>query len=306
MIARRLIRVLTVYSKTTFFVDKGTQLGMVPDAFKLFEDELNKRLKNKNVIVHVVIVPVAADELIPALVDGRGDIVSAGKLATAWRRERVDFTNATRKGISSIVVTGPGVPPLKSLDDLAGKEVYVRASDVSAKNVDEFNARLAAAGKPPVRIKPAPEVLADEDLLEMVNAGLVPMTVVDDYIAEFWKQIFPEPGPQHVVRGSDRRRNGDDGPQGQPEADGGNECVPGPVSGRIAAAERVVPEVPEEREIRQERDIGSPTASGSGRRSRSCASTATSTNSTTSSWRRRATRSPASIRTRRARSARSA
>src|SRR6476660_9608683 len=134
MIERRLVRVLTVYSKTTFFVDKGAQLGMVPDAFKLFEDDLNKRLKNKTVIVHVVIVPVAADELIPALVEGRGDIVSAGKLATAWRRERVDFTNATRKGISSVVVTGTGVGPLKSLDDLAGKEVYMRASDVSAKN----------------------------------------------------------------------------------------------------------------------------------------------------------------------------
>ena len=192
MIERRLIRVLTVYSKTTFFVDKGAQLGMVPDAFKLFEDDLNKRLKNKNVIVHVVIVPLAADELIPALLDGRGDIVSAGKVATEWRREQVDFTNATRTGISSIVVTGPGVPPLKSLDDLAGKEVYVRASDVSAKNVAEFNARLAAAGKAPVRIKPAPEVLSDEDLLEMVNAGLAPMTVVDDYIAEFWKQVFPD------------------------------------------------------------------------------------------------------------------
>ena len=191
MIERRLIRVLTVYSKTTFFVDKGAQLGMVPDAFKLFEDDLNKRLNNKNVIVHVVIVPVAADELIPALIEGRGDIVSAGKIATEWRREQVDFTNATRKGISAIVVTGPGVPPLKGLDDLAGKEVYVRASDVSAKKVEEFNARLAAAGKPPVRIKPAPEVLSDEDLLEMVNAGLAPMTVVDDYIGEFWKQVFP-------------------------------------------------------------------------------------------------------------------
>jgi len=191
MIERRLIRVLTVYSKTTFFVDKGAQLGMVPDAFKLFEDDLNKRLKKKNVIVHVVIVPVSADELIPALVEGRGDIVSAGKVATEWRREQVDFTNATRTGISSIVVTGPGVAPLKSLEDLAGKEVYMRASDVSAKNVEQFNARLAAAGKPPVRVKPAPEVLSDEDLLEMVNAGLAPMTVVDDYIAEFWKQVFP-------------------------------------------------------------------------------------------------------------------
>jgi membrane-bound lytic murein transglycosylase MltF len=191
MVERRLIRVLTVYSKTMFFVDKGTQLGLVPESFRLFEDDLNKRLKTGNVRVHVVFVPVAADDLIPALLDGRGDIVAAGKLATEWRKEKVDFANATRTGISSIVVTGPGVTPLKSVDDLAGKEVYLRASDVSAKNVEQFNARLKAAGKPPVRIKQAPEVLADEDILEMVNARLVPMTVVDDYVAEFWKQVFP-------------------------------------------------------------------------------------------------------------------
>ena len=44
MIERRLIRVLTTYSKTSFFIDQGTQRGLVPDGFKLFEDDLNKRL----------------------------------------------------------------------------------------------------------------------------------------------------------------------------------------------------------------------------------------------------------------------
>ncbi len=53
MIERKVIRVLTVYSKTTFFVDKGAQMGMVADAFRLFEDNLNKRLNNKNVRVKV-------------------------------------------------------------------------------------------------------------------------------------------------------------------------------------------------------------------------------------------------------------
>jgi membrane-bound lytic murein transglycosylase MltF len=192
MIERKVIRVLTVYSKTTFFVDKGAQMGLVADAFRLFEDNLNKRLNNKNVRVKVVFVPVAADDLIPALLEGRGDIVAAGKLITAWRKEKVDFTNPTRSGISSIIVSGPGVAPISSVEDLSGKEVYLRASDVSAENVKQFNARLAAAGKPPVKIRPAPEVLADEDILEMVNAGLAPMTMVDDYVAQFWKQVFPK------------------------------------------------------------------------------------------------------------------
>jgi len=192
MIERRRIRVLTTYSKTHFFVDKGTQLGLTVDVFKLFEDDLNKKLKNKNIRVHVVIVPVANDELIPALLAGKGDLVAAGKVMTAWRAEEVDFTNPTKKGISTVVVTGPGVPPIASVEDLGGKEVYLRASDVSSKNVEQFNAKLAAAGKPPVTIRPAPEVLSDEDVLEMVSAGLAPMTAVDDYIADFWKQVFPK------------------------------------------------------------------------------------------------------------------
>ena len=39
-------------------------------------------------------------------------------------------------------------------------------------------------------INEAPAVLEDDDVLEMVNAGLAPITVVDDYLAEFWSQVF--------------------------------------------------------------------------------------------------------------------
>jgi membrane-bound lytic murein transglycosylase MltF len=139
----------------------------------------------------VVFVPVAHDELVPALLEGRGDIVAAGKVMTDWRKAQVDFTNPTRTGISTIVVTGPGVAPVASAQDLAGKEVYLRSSEVSKAAVDRFNAELRKAGKPPVRIRPAPEVLADEDILEMVAAGMVPITLADDYVAEFWQQVFP-------------------------------------------------------------------------------------------------------------------
>ncbi len=44
MIERRVIRVLTVNSKTFYFHDKGTQRGTVVDFSRLFEDELNKKL----------------------------------------------------------------------------------------------------------------------------------------------------------------------------------------------------------------------------------------------------------------------
>lgn len=204
MIQRRVIRVLTTYSKVNYFVDKGTQRGLTYDAFRQFEDDLNAKLKTKNLRVHVALIPVAHDDLIPALLEGRGDIVAAGSLLTEWRKAQVDFSNPTRRNISSIFVSGPGVPPVPTLQDLPGREVYLRMSDVSKQGVDAFNASLVKAGKPPVKILPAPEVLADEDILEMVNAGLVPMTLMDDYLADFWKQVFP-----HLVlnRGAAARSN---------------------------------------------------------------------------------------------------
>ena len=51
MIKRRLIRVLTVYSKTSYFVGRGTQRGLAYESFQLLEEDLNKKLKNKNVRV---------------------------------------------------------------------------------------------------------------------------------------------------------------------------------------------------------------------------------------------------------------
>ena len=41
-------------------------------------------------------------------------------------------------------------------------------------------------------IKEAPETLEDEDLIEMVNAGLIPLIIVDKHKADFWKRIFPK------------------------------------------------------------------------------------------------------------------
>jgi membrane-bound lytic murein transglycosylase MltF len=90
------------------------------------------------------------------------------------------------------VVTGPGAPAIASVEDLAGLEVFVRSSSSYHQSLLEFNERLKAAGKPAVVVRAAPENLEDEDLLEMVNAGLIGITVVDDYLAEFWKQVFTD------------------------------------------------------------------------------------------------------------------
>ena len=88
-------------------------------------------------------------------------------------------------------MTAAGVPPVATADDLSGREVFVRRSSSYYQSLQSLNASLAARGQPPVAIVEAPEALEDDDVLEMINAGVVDITVVDDFIAELWSKVFP-------------------------------------------------------------------------------------------------------------------
>ncbi|HSE41384.1 MAG TPA: transporter substrate-binding domain-containing protein [Acidobacteriota bacterium] len=191
MVTRRLIRVLTVYNKTLYFLEKDTQRGIVYDVLKVFEEELNKKLKTGNLRVHVVFIPVSRDELIPKLVNGFGDIACANLTITDQRKKLVDFTVPTVKNASEIVVTGPASPQIATLQDLSGQEVFVRKSSSYYESLLKLNEQFKRERKKEVILKPAPEELENEDLLEMLNAGLIKILVVDDHVAVFWKQVFP-------------------------------------------------------------------------------------------------------------------
>ncbi len=114
-----MIRALTTFSKTNYFVDRGTQRGVVYDAFRLFEEDLNTKLESKHVRrVHLLFAPVARDELTPGLLDGRGDVAATNLTITPERLKPVDFTDPTKQSVPEIVVTGSGAPPIKTVDDL--------------------------------------------------------------------------------------------------------------------------------------------------------------------------------------------
>ena len=191
MLERRIIRVLTVYSRTLYFIDGGVPRGTAYDQGKLLEESLNKRRGPKQLPVSVQFLPVSRDELLPWLADGRGDIVMAHLTVTPERRQTVDFVEPWISGVEEIVVTKPDGPDLKSVDDLAGREVFVRPSSSYYQSLVELNKRFAAEGKPEVKLTPAPEELEDEDLMEMANAGLVEILIVDNHKAWFWQRVWP-------------------------------------------------------------------------------------------------------------------
>ncbi|HDT6546981.1 TPA: lytic transglycosylase F [Kluyvera ascorbata] len=198
MLDRRVIRVLTTYSKTFFFIDKGQQRGATHDIFAEFERSLNaqlakeKKLKQRHLKVRIIFVPVTRDNLFTALNEGKGDIAAANLTITATRQQQVAFTDPIYSDIQELLISGPASPQVKNVDDLAGKTVFVRRSSSYYESLEALNARFAKASLPHIVIKPAPEALEDEDLLEMLNAGLIPLIVVDRHKALFWKQVFPK------------------------------------------------------------------------------------------------------------------
>ena len=169
---------------TTSFACSRTDLNK-----KLARD---KKLKHKHLKVRVVFIPVGRGELLQALAAGKGDIAASNLTITAERQKLVDFSSPVYPNVSELVVSGPASPAVSSVDDLAGKEVFVRKSSSYYESLVALNRRFAAEKKPAVIIKEAPETLEDEDLIEMVNAGLIPLIVVDKHVADFWKQVFPD------------------------------------------------------------------------------------------------------------------
>jgi membrane-bound lytic murein transglycosylase MltF len=191
MAERRMIRVLTTYSKTQYFIDQGTPRGTAYDQGRLLETALNEKLKTGNLKIAFQFIPVSRDDLIPALVEGKGDIVMATLTITPEREKVVDFTDPWIAGVDEIVVTGPALPAITSVDDLSGKDVFVRQSSSYFESLTALNERFASEGKPPVKLTPAPEELEDEDLMEMAHAGLVDVLVVDNHKAWFWQRVWP-------------------------------------------------------------------------------------------------------------------
>lgn len=192
MLKRRMIRVLIPPSKTFFFIDRGKKQGLTYEAVMAFEKFVNKKIRSKHLRIKVVAIPTTREHLLNDLRNGYGDIAAGNLTITPERLQLVDFCDPFLTGVDEVIAASTSVAPLKSLFDLSGKEVYVRKSSSYYSSLVKLNKNFVQLHKKPVRIKLADEYLEDEDLLEMVNAGLLPMIVIDNTKGRFWAKIFPK------------------------------------------------------------------------------------------------------------------
>jgi membrane-bound lytic murein transglycosylase MltF len=194
MVERRVLRVAVPYSRSLFYHDRGRERGLTADLVRKFEEHLNKKHKkdlSKRPIT-IVLIPTTRDQVIPSLLDGRADIAAGNITITESRQGQVDFSEPVSKPFSEIIVTGPGAPVLQTIDDLAGKEVFVRPATSYFESLTALNEQFAAAGKAPMILTLLPDPIEDEDKLDMVNAGLLDVTVVDEWLADLWSPILTD------------------------------------------------------------------------------------------------------------------
>jgi membrane-bound lytic murein transglycosylase MltF len=194
MLKRRFLRALVASSKTQYYVINGVQHGSSYEYLKAFEQWVNQKYppKDKNLRFHVLFIPVPRDEILVRLNEGRGDLAVGSLTVTPERLKIVDFSAALATNVKEIAVTGPHSPELHSLEDLSGQEVFVRQSSSYWEHLTTLNEKFRSQGKAVVKLRSAPEDLEDEDILEMLNAGLVPVTVTNAYLPKLWAPFYKD------------------------------------------------------------------------------------------------------------------
>jgi ABC-type amino acid transport substrate-binding protein len=186
MVERGFIRVLTVRNPIYFSLNGVEQRGLLHDMMRAYEKFLRKSLGNKARNLRIVIIPLPRDQLIPRLNAGQGDMILANLTITPARQQLVAFTRPTLEDVREILVTGPTGQDIVSFDDVAIVGLMLRKTSSYYEHIVRLNTQREKSNKKPIPIKPAPEVFEDYDLLEMVNAGLLPAAVVDDHLAKLW------------------------------------------------------------------------------------------------------------------------
>ncbi|WP_083254733.1 lytic transglycosylase F [Desulfoplanes formicivorans] len=191
LLKRKYIRVLTTINRTNFFLDQGHLVGFEYALLNKYQQFLNSRYKSKGLRIVLEYIPVERDELIPKLEQGYGDIAAAGLTITPKRAKRVDFTIPYLTDVREVIVTHKqGLTP-QTLEDLAGQTIYVRQSSSYHESLIRLNQMLEEKDLAPVRIKAMDEHIETESILEMVNAGAIPVTVADEHIAQAWSKALP-------------------------------------------------------------------------------------------------------------------
>jgi membrane-bound lytic murein transglycosylase MltF len=190
MLKSHQIRVLVVPSRSTYFLDKaGQPRGIDYDLLKGWEKILNKGRKKGASPISLLFIPVTLEELGDALLEGRGDIAGI-TLLTPGRVGEFAYATPIFDDIQEVVVTGKNGPTISRLEDLSGQKVHVVSGSAQMESMAALNDRLKKEGLAPIKVIQAEPYVAHENLLEMIDGGMISAGVVPDAFAKLWARVF--------------------------------------------------------------------------------------------------------------------
>jgi membrane-bound lytic murein transglycosylase MltF len=192
MLDQERIRILTPFSLGSYYIDHGQQRGTNYEFSRLLEKFIKKKFGKEAKELKVIIIPVRRDQLIPYVIKGYGDIIMGSLTITDSRKELIDFASPISDKIKELLVTGPASPEINSIDDLSGQEVAVSLQSSFYETLMKLNKTFKDENRPEIKIIPVDPRLEREDILEMVHAGLLPMTVHDSHVLKLWREIYKD------------------------------------------------------------------------------------------------------------------
>mgnify|MGYP001049606195 CR=1 FL=1 len=187
------IRVLVSFNRTSYFLDsEGHQRGFEYELMQEYQKFLNRDLGRGEIPVLIRFIPLPFARLPESLLAGYGDVIAAQLTITPARAERLAFTEPYLQDVNEVVVGHVGGPAITTVEDLAGRELHVLAGSSYLGHLQSLNEDFHAAGHEPMVLTPVSEHLMEEDILEMVHAGILDLTVVDSHLAEAWARVLPD------------------------------------------------------------------------------------------------------------------
>jgi membrane-bound lytic murein transglycosylase MltF len=183
------LRVLINQSRNTSAEVKGQAIGSELQRLRAFEQFLNRDSSRK---LSIKLIPKAKDQLLAALLRGEGDLVVPGELLTPNNDQSVSASRALEQQVPIVLVSAQGSRRYVRLQQLAGHSVTLAKGSAAAQAVMLVNQQLAERRLAPLSIEWADSSLAGEDVLELVQAGIYPLTAVELPLAERWAKVLPK------------------------------------------------------------------------------------------------------------------
>nr|WP_257604593.1 transglycosylase SLT domain-containing protein [Pseudomonas fluorescens] len=186
----KVLRVLVNQSRNSSGVVKGEPVGVEHPRLRALEHYLNARLPDSKHI-RVKVIPRAKEQLLAALQRGEGDLAAPGELLDPTSLRGLSASAPLMAPVSLTLVGRKGERGFARVEQLSGRTIALTTASAAGPVLEEINRKLVQRKRAPVKVEWVDPTLAVEDVLEMVQAGIYHLTVVEQPIAQRWSRVMP-------------------------------------------------------------------------------------------------------------------